>query len=354
MTRFVHKASRKAGMPPGSLVHIGPPRPQPPRLHVMAYTAAGLEEQRPEALEALPGPGEGAGTTWIDVDGVHALTLIERLGSRFGIHPLTQEDIANTGQRPKLEEFETYLYLVLKMLTYDEASGQIRAEQVSLVLGKNFLISFQETRGDVFDGVRERLRKSAGRLRAAGPDLLAHALMDAVVDHYFIVLETLGEQIERLEGELTGDPRGDLVPRIHRLKREMIFLRRQVWPLRELLAHLSRSESGLVGEAARVFFADVHDHAVQAMDTVESFRDLLTGMMDLHFSLTSHRLNEVMKVLTVIATLFIPLTFIAGVYGMNFRVMPELEWAWGYPAVWALMLSVAGGLLLFFRLKKWF
>jgi magnesium transporter len=178
--------------------------------------------------------------------------------------------------------------------------------------------------------------------------------MDAVVDHYFVVLEAVGEQIEALETDIAQEPAGGLVPRIHHLKREMIFLRRQVWPLREVLSHFAKTDSGLVSEATRVFFTDVYDHTVQVMETIESFRDILTGMMDLHFSLTSYRMNEVMKVLTVIATIFIPLTFIVGIYGMNFRVMPELEWSWGYGAVWGLMLAVAGGLVLFFKHKKWF
>jgi magnesium transporter len=354
MTRFFKKGSPKAGMPPGSLVHIGEPRPQAVAVRVMAYEGDRLVERSVENLEEVfPLQGPPA-ATWINVDGVHALPLIEDLGRRCRIHPLTLEDIVNTGQRPKLEEFDDYLYVVLKMLTYDAAAGQIRAEQVSLVLGESYLISFQEARGDVFEAVRARLRQGRGRIRTGGPGYLAYALMDAIVDHYFVVLEAIGEGIEALESDLAQEPGGALVQRIHRLKREMIFLRRQVWPLREVLSRFTKTDSGLVDEATRVFFTDVYDHTVQVMETIESFRDILTGMMDLHFSLTSYRMNEVMKVLTVIATIFIPLTFITGVYGMNFRVMPELEWPWGYGAAWGLMLAVAGGLVLYFRHKKWF
>jgi magnesium transporter len=240
------------------------------------------------------------------------------------------------------------------MLHYLDQSGEIEAEQVSLILGQNFLFSFQEgKKGDLFDPIRERIRNGKGRIRKMGADYLAYALIDAVVDHYFIILEKLGERIEVLEEALVAQPTTRTLHEIHNLKREMIFLRKAIWPLREVINSLARGESSLIQESTRVYLRDVYDHTIQVIDTIETFRDMVSGMLDIYLSSVSNRLNSVMKVLTIIATVFMPLTFLAGVYGMNFKHMPELEWRWGYPVIWAVMIAIGVFMLIYFRKKKW-
>jgi magnesium transporter len=291
--------------------------------------------------------------TWVHVDGVHRVETLEKVGSCFQLHPLVLEDILNTDQRPKMEDYGQDLFIVLKMLNYDEKTGQIAAEQISLVLRSHSVISFQEGGGGVFASLQERIRNGKGRLRKMGADYLAYALLDFIVDHYFLILERLGERIELLEEKLLTDPTTPTLQKIQNLKREMIFLRRWVWPLREVVSGLERGESAWVREATRVYLRDVYDHTIQVMDTVEIFREMLSGMMDIYLSSLNNRMNAVMKVLTIIATIFMPLTFLAGVYGMNFKHMPELEWHWGYPAAWLVMVLIAILMLFIFRRKKW-
>ena len=293
------------------------------------------------------------GVTWLDIDGVHQNEILEAIGAQANLHPLVIEDIHNTYQRPKVEDYEDYLYIVLKMISWDEDSKEILGEQVSLLLGNNFVVSFKEDPGDIFDPVRKRLREGKGRLRKMGADYLAYALLDQVVDHYFFVLENLGEQIEDLEEELITNPDASTLQTIHHLKRELIFLRKSVWPLREAISSLERGESPLFKPETLVYLRDVYDHAIQVIDTIETFRDMVSGMLDIYLSSISNRMNEVMKVLTIIATIFIPLTFIAGVYGMNFTNMPELQWPWGYFMVWGVMIVIFIGMLIFFKRKKW-
>jgi magnesium transporter len=291
--------------------------------------------------------------TWINIDGLHQLDIIEKVGQHFNIHPLVLEDIVNTGQRPKTEEFEDVIFVVLKMLHYNENSEKITSEQFSLVLGSNFLITFQEIQGDVFRTVRERIRKSKTRIRKAGCDYLAYALIDAIVDHYFVILEALGDKIEDIETQLLDNPTRDTLEIIHEMKREMIYLRKQIWPIRELINSLVKGESSLINESTRLFFRDIYDHTIQIIDTIESYRDILSGMLDIYLSTLSNKMNEVMKVLTIIATIFIPITFVAGIYGMNFKFMPELEWRWGYVMVWAIIVVVVGIMISYFKKKKW-
>ncbi|MCF8052411.1 MAG: magnesium/cobalt transporter CorA [Desulfobacterales bacterium] len=351
--RFIKKSSKKAGTSPGTLVHVGDERTEPVRLYLIDYDEGSLIEREISGIEAAASLKDRPTVTWINADGIHDIELMEKIGARFGIHPLTLEDIVNTGQRPKLEDFEDYLYLVFKMLSYDAEAETVRSEQISLVVGENFVFSFQEAAGDVFDLVRERIRKGKGRIRKAGSGYLAYALIDAVVDHYYAVLETVGAKIEEIEEQLMEDPEPEVLETIHELKREMIFSRKQVWPVRELLSGLTKSDSPLVHESTGIYFTDVYDHAVQVIDTIESFRDMLSSMLDLYLSTISNRMNEVMKMLTIIATIFIPLTFIAGIYGMNFDFMPELHWRWGYFAVWGVMLAVVLVLLVYFKRKRW-
>jgi magnesium transporter len=287
------------------------------------------------------------------VDGIHEVEIIEKIGKNYGIHPLLLEDILNTEQRPKLDDFDDYMFLVLKMLSFDEERGEITTEQVSLILGQNYVISFQEREGDVFNPVRDRIRNAKGRIRRMGADYLAYALLDSIVDSYFLILERIGDRIEGLEEDLISNPDEKTLQTIHHLKREMIFLRRSIWPLREVISGISRKESNLIKESTEIFLRDVYDHTIQVIDTIESFRDTVSGMLDIYLSSLSNRMNEVMKVLTIFASIFIPLTFVAGIYGMNFSNMPELGWKWGYFCALAIMAGIGISMLFYFKRKHW-
>jgi len=352
-SKFMKKTSHKAGMSPGTLMHIGEKKIEKPKITLMHYDQERLEEKALRSIEESFPYKDTAPVTWINVDGLHEVGIIEKIGPPFGIHPLTLEDIVNTGQRPKVDDFEDYIYIVFKMLIFDETTCHISSEQVSLILGPYFIISFQEIEGDVFNFVRERIRKGRIHMRKSGPDYLAYALMDAIVDHYFLILEKMGERIEQFENAVYAEPTPEILQSIHELKREIIYFRKQVWPMREVLNNLQKTESPLVQQTNKLFIRDVYDHTIQVIDTIESFRDIIAGMMDLYLSTVSNRMNEVMKVLTIMATLFIPLTFIAGIYGMNFKFMPELEWKWSYPVLWAVLLVISGCMLFYFRRKKW-
>lgn len=353
MLKFTKKISKKSGAAPGTLVHVGERKTDQARITVVDYASDQFHEREYNTFEEAFAITDTAMTTWVNIDGIHDIELIEIIGKQFNIHPLTLEDILNTGQRPKVEEFEDYLYFVLKMLYVDEKTNEVRSEQVSLVLGNNFLVSFQEVRGDVFEFVRERLRKGKGRIRKGGPDYLAYALIDSVVDHYFVILEKIGIAIEDLEEDLLADSTADTMQSIHAMKRELIYLRKQVWPIREVINTVSKQELSLVQQKTVLFFRDVYDHTIQIIDTIESYRDVLSGMLDLYLSTVSNQMNQVMKVLTIIATIFIPITFVAGIYGMNFKFMPELEWRWGYFGVWGLIAFIVLIMLVFFKRKKW-
>jgi len=353
MARTNGKRSRKRGLSPGTLMHVGEKKVEKTRITVIDYDEKNFLEEEVEALEECFPFRDTSTVTWINVDGVHDPSVIERLGAYFNLHPLILEDIMTTSQRPKMEDLGDSIYIVLRMVEYDEKKRQITTEQMSVVMGPNYVLSFQETPGDSFDPVRDRIRKAKGRIRKLGPDYLAYALIDSVVDNYFLVLERLGEKIEGLEESLVTEPKRELLHEIHGLKREMIFLRKSVWPLREVLNGLQHAESALIKETTGIFFRDVYDHTIQVMDTVETFRDMLSGMLETYLSSISNRMNEVMKVLTIIATIFIPLSFVAGVYGMNFKFMPELEWRWGYFLVVGFMVLAGLGMVVYFKKKKW-
>ncbi|MDY6840892.1 MAG: magnesium/cobalt transporter CorA, partial [Pseudomonadota bacterium] len=275
------------------------------------------------------------------------------LGKCLNLHPLTLEDIVNTDHRPKIEEFPEYIYMVLKMISYNEAANRVEIEHVSLVLGETYVVSFQEKDGDVFDTVRERLRTTKGRIRSMKADYLAYALMDAVVDNYFLAVERIGDRIEDLDDQILANPKPDDMQQLHRLKRDILSLRKAVWPLREEIGALDKSESPLIRPETKVFLRDLYDHAIQIIDMVETFRDILGTVHDTFLSSMNNRMNEVMKILTIIATTFIPLTFIVGVYGMNFEYMPELKWKWGYFLVLGVMLVIGLGMIGYFQKKKW-
>ena len=343
----------KVGLPPGTLVHIGERKTEKVKITVIDYDSKNFQEKEAEKIEECFPFKDKPTVTWINIDGLQEVEVVEKIGIHFGVHPLIMEDILHTGQRPKAEDLGDYLFIVLKMIYHDENEGEIMGEQISLILGHNYVISFQEREGDVFNQIRERIRNSKGRIRRGGADYLAYTLLDAVVDHYFVILEKLGERIESLEEELVTNPTPETLQIIHTLKRNLIFLRKSVWPLREVINALERGESPLITKPTGIYLRDVYDHTIQVIDTIETFRDMVSGMLDIYLSSLSNRMNEVMKVLTIMATIFIPLTFIAGIYGMNFKFMPELEWHWGYPSALIVMLIVVGFMVMYFRKKKW-
>jgi magnesium transporter len=353
MTSDEIKRSEKTGLSPGTLMYVGEEKSEKPRITVMDYDATGFVEKEVGAVEECFPFRDTSTVTWINVDGVHDAAVIEKLGAHFGIHPLVLEDIMTTTQRPKTEDLGAAVYVVLRMIEFDDESAATSADQLSLVLGPNYVLTFQETRGDCFDPVRDRIRGGKGRIRKQGPDYLAYAVIDAVVDNYFFVLEKLGERIDALEEQLIAEPRRELLGEIHGLKREMIELRKSVWPLREVVSGLERSESPLIKESTGVFLRDLYDHAIQVIDTVESFREMLSSMVETYLSSLSNRMNEIMKVLTIISTVFIPITFLVGLYGMNFVHFPEIKWRWGYAFVWLLIIGSVTGMFVFFRRKKW-
>ncbi len=313
MPKLTKKRSEKAGLPPGTLVHIGEKKAEIPKITIMDYGEAHFQEKVVKTIEECFLFKDTPTVTWINIDGLHQVEILEKLGECYGFHPLVLEDILNTDQRPKIEDYGEYLYIVLKMLDQSNQSKEILTEQISLILGPSFVISFQEREGDVFDPIRERIRTGKGRIRKMGADYLTYSLLDSIVDNYFIVMEKLGEKIEFLEEELVKRPIPETLQTIHHLKREMIFFRKSVWPLREVIGSLERGELPLVKETTRIYLRDVYDHTIQVIDTIETFRDMVSGMLDIYLSSVSNRLNSVMKVLTIIATIFMPLTFIAGI-----------------------------------------
>jgi magnesium transporter len=353
MARIYRRVRKRPGTSPGTLEYLGERKTERVRITALSVVGDRCEERELASVDEALAYRDAPGVTWIHVQGLHEPAILQQLGTTFGLHPLTLEDIVSTQQRPKLDDYQDYLYIVLRALDYDAASGRVQGEQISLVLGPRFVLSLQETEAPLFRPVRERLHKGTGRLRASGADYLAYALLDAVVDAYFEVLESVSQRIEGLEDQLVESPGSFVLQAAHALRREMILLRRAVWPLREVISGLERSESRLIRSGTRVFLRDVYDHTVQVIDAVESFRDMLSGLQDLYLSSLSHRMNQVMKVLTILATIFVPLTFLAGVYGMNFEHFPELKWRWGYLGFWLVSGAIAVLMLVYFRRRKW-
>jgi len=353
MRKSYIKRSRKAGLPPGSLVHIGTERTEKTRITVVDYAEDHFEEREIQSVDELA-PYCGKSTvTWIDVVGIHEPHVIEKIGCQFNIHPLLMEDIMNTTQRPKIDDLGKYICLIIKLITFDEKAMELRVEQLSLVFNDDFVLSFQESESGIFKPLRERIRNGLGRIRKMGTDYLTYTLMDAVVDHYFVVMESMGEKIDSLEDEVVANPKRETLRGVQQLRNEILLVRRSVWPLREVVSLLERAESPLVDKTTAIYFRDVYEHTIQVMDTVDTYRDILSGMFDIYLSSISNRLNEVMKVLTIIATIFMPLTFIVGLYGMNFDFMPGLRWEYGFWVVCAVMLLISGSMFLYFRKRKW-
>lgn len=354
MPKFTRNLSSKVGLPPGTLLHAGDLRVDEAQISVIRYDGSSLEERGGVAAAELAGLTDYPGVVWIQVRGLNAQT-VEAIGGLFAIHPLVLEDILHTNQRPKLVDYGEYLGVIIKSLTITAAGDGYAAEQVSLLLGPNYVISFVEhlpNSQDVLSGVYERV-KGQGRICRLGADYLFYALLDNVVDHYFSVLEYLGEKIELLEGQIASRPQPELLQQLHEYKHDMLFLRKAVWPVRELVSGLERGETSHIQATTLVYIRDMYDHVVQVIETVEIYRDMLSGMLDIYLSTVSNKMSEVMKMLTIISTIFIPLTFIAGVYGMNFAHMPELEWEYGYPLVLAVMLGIGLLMVRYFRRKQW-
>lgn len=343
----------KISTAPGTPIFVGERKMDDVRIDVISYDQDQVVELKDVQIQELPETSDEGKVTWINVSGVHDLGIVEGLGRKFNLHPLTVEDIVNTSQRPKAEVFPEYLFVVLKMISYDDEAECIDVEHVSLILGSGYVISFLEDEGDVFDMVRERIRLSKGIMVKLKSDYLAYALIDSVVDHYFLAVEKVGDLTEDMDDRLLSDPQPGDLQEIHRLKRDILTLRKSVWPLREGIGIMEKNGTAFFHPETKVFLRDLYDHTIQVIDMVEALRDLLGGMHDTYLSSVSNRMNEVMKVLTIIATVFIPVTFIAGVYGMNFRYMPELEWRWGYPLVWAVMIGIGAAMVVFFKRKKW-
>ena len=348
------RRSKKAGLPPGSLVLVGKRRMKKVEISLVDYDETTFEEREISQLDECIPYKHSPTVTWINVNGLHNIDTIKLLGDCFEIHPLVQEDIVDTEQRPKLEDLEQYMYLVGKTLSHHGKNNEIVTRQVSIILGQNFILTFQEDlENDIFRTVRDRIKNGQTKIKKMGPDYLVYTLLDVIVDNYFTVLEELGEKIEYLEEKVVSDPTRTTLKVIHKLKQEIIFLRKSIWPLREVISGLERRESALIKRSTGIYLRDVYDHTIQIIDTVETYRDIVSGMLEIYLSSASNRLNEVMKVLTIIATIFMPLTFIVGVYGMNFRRMPELDWPWGYSLIWTVMIGVGLTMFIYFKRKRW-
>ncbi|MCB2204727.1 magnesium/cobalt transporter CorA [bacterium] len=342
---------KEAGLPPGTVIYTGESREGTAELRYLRYTPEVVYEEviTPDDLPAL---ADREGVQWLRVEGVHDVEMLERIGAAFGLHALTLEDISNASHRPKFEQFEQYLFIVLRHLRDDNGEA-LDEENICLLLIGNLVLSFSDSEQKVFAPNKERIGAANGRFRARGADYLLYSLIDSVVDHYVLILENMDDAVEELEEAVLGNPSREIITRLHDLRRSLTRLRRAVLPLRDVVMQLQREETEMVGSDITMFLHDVQDHLNQVLDMIESDRETIGGLIELYMTHESNRMNEVMKVLTVIATVFIPLTFIAGIYGMNFEYMPELRTAWGYPAVLTLMFGIAAGMFLFFRRRGW-
>ena len=355
MAKITRNLASKVGLPPGTLLYSGDTRADKAHITVVNYNSDVVTETNDVALDDLKQLAAKPGVTWIQVRGLTS-KAVEGIGQQFTIHPLALEDILHTSQRPKLADHGDYLCVIIKSLTVTAEAADYEDEQVSLILGPNYVISFQESLPgdrDVLSDVYERVKGGRGKICRLGADYLFYALLDSIVDHYFLVLEHLGEKIELLEDQIASQPRPELLQELHELKHDMLFLRKSIWPVRELVSVLERGETSHIKESTVVYLRDIYDHVIQVIETVEIYRDMLSGMLDIYLSSVSNRMSEVMKMLTIISTIFIPLTFIAGVYGMNFAHMPELEWEYGYPLILSIMLILGLLMVRYFRKKQW-
>ncbi|MCF7807800.1 MAG: magnesium/cobalt transporter CorA [Candidatus Marinimicrobia bacterium] len=353
MARFHKKTDKRVGLGPGSFVFVGSQKEEEPRIRLIDYELEQLTEKEITDSASLKVLISTKTVSWINIDGIHDIDLMKNIASSFEFHPLLVDDILNTGQRPKIVLYDDMIFIVMKMLAYDESSHRIQAEQVSMVFGKNFILTFQEQRGDVFEPVRNRIRRQKGRIRVSGVDYLAYALMDVIVDNYNYIIERMGEMIEELEVSILSDPTPDIMEEINDYKREMIYLRKSIRPIREAVQNMIKSDNDLLHSENIPFYRDLEDHVTHALETVDNYRDMLSDQLNIYNSVVSNRMNDIMKVLTIFAAIFIPLTFIAGVYGTNFEYLPELQYRYSYFVFWGVLLVVGGIMLGYFRRKKW-
>jgi len=341
------------GTPPGTLIYSGDRRSDKGKITVTTYHVDGLEEKSARTVKQAAKLLKKPGVKWINVYGLHNIKLMEEIGKEFEIHPMILEDLVNTEQRPRADEQDDYLSVVMKALSYNPRKRTIHDEHIGIVLGKNFVISFQEKKADTFESVRENLRKNKGRIRKMGADYLAYVLIDTVIDGYFVVLDKIGEKIEDAEEELVDDPSERTLHAIQQLKKDMLILRKAIWPMREVMGRLQRREPGRFRESTEIYLKDLYDHVAQVADTIDTFNNMLTNMLDVYLSSISNKTNEVMKVLAIFSTIFMPLTFLTGLYGMNFRFMPELEWEFGYFTILGVMAVLAVVMIWFYKKMEW-
>ncbi len=346
------KHHKKIGQSPGTLIYTGD-KSHKFFIESFDYNLNNIEEKVIKDVEEVFKYKSTDSVTWVNFNGLSHVEEIEKIGKHYDLHPLILEDIVNISSRPKIDEYENYIFVVLKMLYYDN-NEEVISEQVSFVLGENFVLTFQEAEGDVFDSVRERLRTAKGRIRGLGSDYLLYALIDSVTDHYFTIIETMGNKIEDLEDNLfTGLSQNEISQQIQELKREVLKVRRVIFPLREIINRIEKTDNKLILDKTLHYYRDVYDHIIQVSENIDIYREMIWGLMDMYMTSISNRMNEVMKVLTIIATIFIPLTFIAGIYGMNFENIPELKYKYSYFILWLVMIVIFLGMLWYFKRKKW-
>jgi len=345
--------SDKAGMPPGTLVHVGDTHEAESRITVIDYSKENIEERIIGSIDEILPCLDSNTVTWLNIEGLKDIIPIESVGRILNIHPLVLEDILNTHQRPKFEEHDNYLYIVLKSLSVENSTLSIGYEQISILMLNNLVVTFKEKKDDIFIPLMQRLKNGKGRIRNMGSDYLTYAVLDTIVDQMFFIIDSIDEIIETTEEHLLVNPTSGSLSAIQQIKRELIYIRKSISPLREVLAAIPRSDSPLIQEKTHIYFRDVYDHVLRITETIESHRDMLTGLLDIYMSSVSNKMNEVMKVLTVFASIFIPLTFIAGIYGMNFEYMPELKWKWAYPTLWIAFILIPIVLIIYFKRKKW-
>jgi magnesium transporter len=350
--KFVPRASAK-DMPPGTIEYVGKPREEKTRIDLIEYNESEVAEYKIERPEQLKEHLENNKVKWIRITGVHDAEVITRIGELFQINQLELEDLSNTSQRPRMEERDHYIFQMFKALLLNPDEKDVLIEQVSIILGENYVISFHETEPELFETLRKRILSGKGRVRKMKSDYLAFALADILIDQYFLILEDIGDTIENIENELIANPGAANQEAIYRMKRRLVYVGRTIWPVRELINEVERSDHFLIQEDSRIYFRNIYDHTVQIIETLDSLRDLTSSMMDLYLSSVSLKLNEIMKVLTIFSALFIPLTFLAGVYGMNFKFLPELEWRWGYFVFWAICVLATIFMIIYFKRKKW-
>ncbi len=347
---FGHR--KKAGLSPGTVEYTGP-RSGPVPISAIDYRETELVEESNISIEKALSLMDRQSVTWIDVGGIHDADIVRRLGEHAGLHSLIQEDLVSPRQRPKVEQDGNHIYIVVRMLDFDEHTRRVTSEQFSIVIGPRYVLTFQEIPGDIFGSLRDRIRLTTGRVRKRGPGYLGYAVLDAVIDHYYVVVDHVSELMDDLEERLLIEADRETESLIHELRRELVIIRRAVWPVRELLVAIDKMEQSHFDPDLKPFLRDAGDHINQLIDTTESLREASTGLLDLYHMALTNRANDIMKMLTMIATIFIPLTFLAGIYGMNFQYMPELSWQFGYPVVLIVMLAVAVILIFYFRRRRW-